>query len=176
MGTGIAMGRSGSLVAASCMLLLSQASGASAASRASSRGGAAAQAAMQAQAAASATAGDFSFSIEPRQGPSTGGTLVTFSISGGVFASDTFQCQFGERVVPAQSFFLSPARAGGIGASAGDAQSSGGQPSVLCAAPAGPMRTSVTTRLSLDGRRFASGPRFYYHDASATTNNNNNNQ
>ena len=58
----------------------------------------------------------------------------------------------------------------------GDAQSSGGQPSVLCAAPAGPMRTSVTTRLSLDGRRFASGPRFYYHDASATTNNNNNNQ
>ena len=112
--------------------------------------------------AAGGPTGEFSFAIEPRQGPSTGGTLVTFAISGsmppGKDASGdaNFFCQFGERAVPVQSFFLAPRSDPGEG-----------QPAVVCAAPAGPMRTSVTTRLSLDGRRFTSGPRFYYHDASS---------
>jgi hypothetical protein len=30
--------------------------------------------------------------------------------------------------------------------------------------PAGPMRSSVTVKLSLDGTKFSAGPRYYYHE------------
>mmetsp|Transcript_12028 Transcript_12028/g.38075 ORF Transcript_12028/g.38075 Transcript_12028/m.38075 type:complete len:159 (-) Transcript_12028:71-547(-) len=95
----------------------------------------------------------YSFSIEPREGPSNGGTQVTLTVNSGDIPKghSVFFCQFGDKVVPSQSFFSKP----------GDGPTT---PAILCQTPAGPMRSSVTVKLSLEGTKFSAGPRYYYHE------------
>eukprot|EP00241_Pyramimonas_parkeae_P011650 CAMPEP_0114234486 /NCGR_PEP_ID=MMETSP0058-20121206/5735_1 /TAXON_ID=36894 /ORGANISM="Pyramimonas parkeae, CCMP726" /LENGTH=190 /DNA_ID=CAMNT_0001346169 /DNA_START=178 /DNA_END=750 /DNA_ORIENTATION=+ len=95
------------------------------------------------------------FTVDPHEGPASGGTQVTMSISSEMpKGAAKFHCAFGEKVVPAQSYFASP-----------EAIS---EPSVLCVTPAGQARSSVTVRLTVDGSKYWPGPRFFYHDPVST--------
>lgn len=91
------------------------------------------------------------FQIEPKEGPASGGTQVTITVNTQVpDGPKNIHCAFGEKVVPAQSFFASPDEVP--------------EPSVLCQTPAGRARSTVTMRLTLDGQKYWPGPKFYYHD------------
>mmetsp|Transcript_26559 Transcript_26559/g.36682 ORF Transcript_26559/g.36682 Transcript_26559/m.36682 type:complete len:152 (+) Transcript_26559:110-565(+) len=91
------------------------------------------------------------FTIEPSEGPASGGTQVTITFSHDLpNGPQNFHCAFGEKVVSAQSFFVSPEAAG--------------MPALLCQTPAAQARSTVTVRVSLDGIKYSSGPRFYFHD------------
>lgn len=89
------------------------------------------------------------FDIEPERGTQGGGTHVTLTLHNReAIPSDhdgQFWCKFGEKRVPAQSFFVA----------------ANGQPSVLCQTPSAAPRP-VTVRLSYDGKRFHNGPRYIY--------------
>lgn len=72
------------------------------------------------------------FTVEPREGPASGGTLVTLHMA----AADVptghakWWCSFGDKRVAAQSFFMVPSEQHG----------GRGNPALLCVAPAGPVR------------------------------------
>ncbi len=89
----------------------------------------------------------FQFTISPAQGKAGGGTQVTLSLNKEFpeNPSGDFWCKFGEKTVPSQSYFLSE-----------DGRA------VVCQAPAGPPR-QYFVKISLDGKKFHSGPRFLYY-------------
>ncbi|KAK3234897.1 hypothetical protein CYMTET_54873 [Cymbomonas tetramitiformis] len=95
------------------------------------------------------------FTIEPREGPASGGTQVTLTVNSEIPVDHfDFFCAFGDKVTPAQSYFALP-------------DSKHNAPAVLCTTTAGQPRSSVVMRLSLDGVKYWNGPRYYYHDPSA---------
>eukprot|EP00951_Prasinocladus_malaysianus_P025596 scaffold224837_cov32-Prasinocladus_malaysianus.AAC.1 len=59
------------------------------------------------------------------------------------------RCAFGDKMVPANSYFQDP-------------DSITPTVAVLCEAPAGPAKNSVVMRLALDGRKYYIGPQFTY--------------
>mmetsp|Transcript_35527 Transcript_35527/g.77576 ORF Transcript_35527/g.77576 Transcript_35527/m.77576 type:complete len:222 (-) Transcript_35527:162-827(-) len=104
----------------------------------------------------SVKASKVTFSIKPMEGPASGGTQVTISFTRELPKGRTaFRCAFGDKVVPAQSFFASPEEKA--------------EPSLLCQTPAGQPRAATTVRVSFDGgSKFHMGPHFYYHDPIGT--------
>lgn len=72
------------------------------------------------------------FNVQPKEGPASGGTLVTLHMN----AADVpmnhakWWCSFGDKRVPAQSYFMIPSEQHG----------GKGSPALLCVAPAGPIR------------------------------------
>ena len=93
------------------------------------------------------------FMIEPKEGPALGGTQVTVTIASTGNIPKNHQdwfCQFGQKVVPAVSYFKRPG--------AEDPEYG----AILCLAPAGTPHNSVSVKISLDGLHFVSGPRYFY--------------
>eukprot|EP00873_Tetraselmis_striata_P000094 jgi/Tetstr1/420358/TSEL_011478.t1 len=94
-------------------------------------------------------------SMSPNSGSPMGGTQVTVTLSEevdiGGLEPYVVRCQFGDKVVPAQSIFAAP-------------ESQGTMPElrVLCLAPAGAAKSSVQVRVTLDGHTFLNGPNFAY--------------
>lgn len=96
------------------------------------------------------------FTVTPKEGPASGGTMVTLHMnpSDVPLTHAKWWCAFGDKKVPAQSFFMIPSETHG----------ERGNPALLCVAPAGPVRGTVPVKISLDGKRFYAGGRFYYND------------
>ena len=71
------------------------------------------------------------FNIQPKEGPASGGTLVTLQMNAAdvPMTHPKWWCSFGEKRVPAQSFFMIPSEQHG----------GKGSPALLCVAPAGPV-------------------------------------
>ncbi|QDZ20119.1 IPT/TIG domain-containing protein [Chloropicon primus] len=91
----------------------------------------------------------YEFTFNPLQGSANGGTQVTFTLSK-TFPSNPsglFWCKFGEKVVPAQSYFLS---------ASGRA--------IVCQTPAGSPRQHFV-KISTDGKTFykSSSQKFLYY-------------
>ena len=92
--------------------------------------------------------GLYKFTINPLQGSSGGGTQVTLILNKDFPDNPTgdFWCKFGEKVVPAQSYFLCEEGK-----------------CVVCQAPSAPTR-QYYVKISTDGKKFHSGPKFLYYD------------
>ena len=89
----------------------------------------------------------YKFTINPEQGNAGGGSQVTLTLNSEFpeNSSGNFWCKFGEKVVPAQSFF----------------QCDGGR-CIICQAPSAPAR-QYPVKVSSDGEKFHTGPRFLYY-------------
>ena len=77
------------------------------------------------------------FNIQPKEGPASGGTLVTLHMNAAdvPMSHAKWWCSFGDKKVPAQSFFMIPSEQHG----------GKGSPALLCVAPAGPIRGGEAT-------------------------------
>ena len=89
----------------------------------------------------------YRFTINPLQGNSGGGTQVTLILHKDFpdNPNGDFWCKFGEKVVPAQSYF-----------------SCEEGKCVVCQAPAAPTR-QYNVKISTDGKKYHSGPKFLYY-------------
>lgn len=83
------------------------------------------------------------FNIQPKEGPASGGTLVTLHMNAAdvPLSHAEWWCSFGDKSVPAQSYFMIPSEQHG----------GKGSPALLCVAPAGPVRGEAF--LCIDTRR-----------------------
>ena len=86
------------------------------------------------------------FTIDPRQGPTGGGTQVTITVSSDIPRghNGNFWCKFGGKVVPSQSYF----------------QNQDGK-AIVCQAPSASPRV-VPFGISLDGMKFYAGSKYHY--------------
>ena len=105
------------------------------------------------------------FNIQPKEGPASGGTLVTLQMN----AADVpmthakWWCSFGEKRVPAQSFFMIPSEQHG----------GKGSPALLCVAPAGPIRGEASKTFCV---KYRSTCLFSKHKPKKNNNNRNRNE